>query len=183
MALLEGQGLSKRFGGVCALEEVRFTIEAGSIVGLIGPNGAGKTTLFNIVAGTFPPSTGTVKFKNETITGLSPSRICRHGIARTFQVTRPFGEMSCLENVAVAVVNRHPGCPREQWETLARESLAAVNLEHLKDTAAKHLNVVQKKRLEIARSIATEPELLMLDEVLGGLNTQEIQEAIHFIRQ
>jgi branched-chain amino acid transport system ATP-binding protein len=183
MALLQGRGLSKRFGGVQALEDVDLTVEAGSIVGLIGPNGAGKTTLFNILAGAFPPSAGEVLFKGEAITGLPAYRICRKGIARTFQVTRPFGEMTCLENVAVAVVNRRPGCPRSQWETLAKESLAAVGLDAFEETAAKHLNVVQKKRLEIARSLATEPRLLMLDEVLGGLNTQEIQEAIGFIRR
>jgi len=183
VALLQGRGLSKRFGGVQALEDVNFDVEAGTIVGLIGPNGAGKTTLFNIVAGAFAPSAGSVRFQNASITGMPAFRICRQGIARTFQVTRPFGEMTCLENVAVAVVNRHPGCPRQKWETLARENLAAVGLEALADTAAKHLNVVQKKRLEIARSLATEPELLMLDEVLGGLNTQEIQEAISFIRR
>jgi branched-chain amino acid transport system ATP-binding protein len=183
VALLEGHGVSKRFGGVQALEDVNFDVAAGTIVGLIGPNGAGKTTLFNIVAGAFPPSAGSVRFENAAITGLPAFRICRQGIARTFQVTRPFGEMTCLENVAVAAVNRHPGCPRPQWEALARESLAAVGLEALRDTLAKHLNVVQKKRLEIARSLATEPKLLMLDEVLGGLNTQEIQEAIGFIRR
>ncbi len=183
MALLEGRGVSKRFGGVQALEDVNFEVEAGSIVGLIGPNGAGKTTLFNIVAGAFPPSAGSVHFENTPITGMSAFRICRQGIARTFQVTRPFGEMTCLENVAVAVVNRNQGCPRHKWENLAREYLDAVGLAMLADTAAKHLNVVQKKRLEIARSLATEPKLLMLDEVLGGLNTQEIQEAIGFIRQ
>lgn len=183
MALLEGKGLSKRFGGVQALTDVNFELEAGTIVGLIGPNGAGKTTLFNIVAGAFPSSTGTVYFKGAEISGMPPFRICQQGIARTFQVTRPFGDMTCLENVAVGVVNRRPGCSREQWESMAVESLVAVGLEHLRHTAAKHLNVVQKKKLEIARSIATEPELLMLDEVLGGLNTQEIQEAIGFIRQ
>jgi branched-chain amino acid transport system ATP-binding protein len=183
VALLQGRGLNKRFGGVQALEEVDFDVQAGTIVGLIGPNGAGKTTLFNIVAGTFPPSSGLVLFGGQTITGMPAFRICRQGIARTFQVARPFGEMTCLENVAVAAVNRHPGYPKGQWMTLARESLAAVGLEALEDTAAKHLNVVQKKRLEIARSLATEPTLLMLDEVLGGLNTQEIQEAIGFIRR
>jgi len=183
MALLQGRGLSKRFGGVQALEDVDLTVEAGSIVGLIGPNGAGKTTLFNILAGAFPPSAGEVLFNGEAITGMPAYRVCRKGIARTFQVTRPFGEMTCLENVAVAVVNRRQACPRSQWEALARESLAAVGLEAFEETAAKHLNVVQKKRLEIARSLATEPRLLMLDEVLGGLNTQEIQEAIGFIRR
>jgi branched-chain amino acid transport system ATP-binding protein len=183
VALLEGRGIGKRFGGVQALADVSFEVEAGAIVGLIGPNGAGKTTLFNIVAGAFPPSQGQVFFEGQAITGLPAFRICRQGVARTFQVTRPFGEMTCLENVGVAVVNRRPGCPRDEWEARARACLEAVGLAPQAEIAAKHLNVVQKKRLEIARSLATEPKLLMLDEVLGGLNTQEIQEAIGFIRR
>jgi len=183
VALLEGRAIGKRFGGVQALADVSFEVEAGAIVGLIGPNGAGKTTLFNIVAGAFAPSQGQVFFQGAEITGLPAFRICRQGVARTFQVTRPFGEMSCLENVAVAVINRHPACSRERWEDLARGSLEAVGLTAQAQTAAKHLNVIQKKRLEIARSLATEPRLLMLDEVLGGLNNQEIQEAIGFIRR
>jgi len=183
VALIEGRGIRKHFGGVQALEAVDFSVEAGSIVGLIGPNGAGKTTLFNILAGTFAPSAGHVLFAGETITGLPAVQICRRGIARTFQVTRPFGEMTCLENVAVGVINRHPGCPRSRWEPLAAAQLAAVGLGEYGHLPAKQLNVVQKKRLEIARALATEPRLLMLDEVLGGLNTQEIQEAIGFIRR
>ncbi len=182
MALLEGRRLSKRFGGVQALTEVDFAVEAGAIVGLIGPNGAGKTTLFNIVAGALPPGEGQVVFDGWPITGKPAFRICRRGIARTFQVTRPFGEMTCLENVAVAIVNRRPDLGRAAWGPMAMEYLEAVGLGALAETAAKHLNVIQKKRLEIARALATEPKLLMLDEVLGGLNTQEIQEAVGFIR-
>jgi len=157
-------------------------VEAGAIVGLIGPNGAGKTTLFNIVAGALPPGEGQVVFDGWPITGKPAFRICRRGIARTFQVTRPFGEMTCLENVAVAIVNRRPDLGRAAWGPMAMEYLEAVGLGALAETAAKHLNVIQKKRLEIARALATEPKLLMLDEVLGGLNTQEIQEAVGFIR-
>ena len=183
MALLEGHGLSKFFGGVQALNAVDFEVAAGTIVGLIGPNGAGKTTLFNIVAGAMAPSQGQVHFDGSPITGLPAFKICRQGIARTFQVTRPFGEMTCLENVAVGIINRHPGLSRAVWQDRALAYLAAVGLEPLAHTAAKQLNVVHKKRLEIARSLATEPKLLMLDEVLGGLNTQEIQEAVAFIRQ
>jgi branched-chain amino acid transport system ATP-binding protein len=182
VALLEGRRLSKRFGGVQALTEVDFAVEAGAIVGLIGPNGAGKTTLFNIVAGALPPGEGQVVFDGWPITGKPAFRICRRGIARTFQVTRPFGEMTCLENVAVAIVNRRPDLGRAAWGPMAMEYLEAVGLGALAETAAKHLNVIQKKRLEIARALATEPKLLMLDEVLGGLNTQEIQEAVGFIR-
>jgi branched-chain amino acid transport system ATP-binding protein len=182
LALLEGRGISKRFGGVQALTQVDFEVEAGTIVGLIGPNGAGKTTLFNIVAGAMAPSAGEVLFDGDRITGLSAFRICRRGIARTFQVTRPFAEMTCLENVAVGIVNRHPGTGRADWQVLAREYLEAVGLAGQTETPARQLNVIQKKRLEIARALATEPQLLMLDEVLGGLNTYEVQEAVAFIR-
>ncbi len=183
MAVLEGRGISKHFGGVKALTGVDFSVEEGSIVGLIGPNGAGKTTLFNIVAGAIAPSAGRITFQGRAITGLNAIQVCRQGIARTFQVTRPFGGMTCLENVAVGIINRHPGCPRHRWQAGALTLLEAVGLKALALTEARLLNVVQKKRLEIARALATEPRLLMLDEVLGGLNTQEIQEAIGFIRR
>ncbi len=183
MALLEGHGVSRAFGGVRALDGVDFAVEAGTIVGLIGPNGAGKTTLFNIVAGALAPSQGTVRFDGRQISGLPANRISRRGIARTFQVTRPFGVMTCLENVAVGIINRHPALGQSEWQDRAAGFLAEVGLEAQARTAAKHLNVIQKKRLEIARALATEPRLLMLDEVLGGLNTQEIQEAVGFIRE
>ncbi len=182
MALLEGRKISKFFGGVQALNEVDFTVERGTIVGLIGPNGAGKTTLFNTVAGAFKPSSGRVTFDGRDISGLPANAVCRLGMARTFQVTRPFAAMTCLENAMVAAVNRHPTKPRAFIETLAREKLALVGLADMEDLEARHLNVVQKKRLEMARALATEPTLLMLDEVLGGLNTQEINQAVTFIR-
>jgi branched-chain amino acid transport system ATP-binding protein len=182
MALLEGRKISKFFGGVQALNEVDFTVERGTIVGLIGPNGAGKTTLFNTVAGTFKPSSGRVTFDGRDISGLPANAVCRLGMARTFQVTRPFAAMTCLENAMVAAVNRHPTKPRAFIETLAREKLALVGLADMEGFEARHLNVVQKKRLEVARALATEPTLLMLDEVLGGLNTQEINQAVTFIR-
>jgi branched-chain amino acid transport system ATP-binding protein len=182
MALLEGRKISKFFGGVQALNEVDFTIERGTIVGLIGPNGAGKTTLFNTVAGAFKPSSGRVTFDGRDVTGLPANAVCRLGMARTFQVTRPFAAMTCLENAMVAAVNRHPNKPRAFIEALAREKLALVGLAGMEGNEARHLNVVQKKRLEMARALATEPTLLMLDEVLGGLNTQEISQAVAFIR-
>ncbi len=181
MALLEGRKISKTFGGVQALSEVDFTVEKGSIVGLIGPNGAGKTTLFNAVAGAFKPSSGQVFFDGNDITGLPANAICRMGMARTFQVTRPFGGMTCLENVMVAAINRHPHQPKSFIESCAREKLGLVGLSDLQSLEARQLNVVQKKRLEMARALATEPKLLMLDEVLGGLNTQEIKQAVAFI--
>ncbi len=180
--LLEGRKISKRFGGVQALSEVDFHVEEGSITGLIGPNGAGKTTLFSIVAGALKPTSGRSFFEGQEITGLPADQICRRGIARTFQIVRPFASMSCLENVLVAAVNRHPKRPRAALEAAARDLLGQVGLADFADQEARHLNVIQKKRLELARALATEPRLLLLDEVLGGLNTQEIQEAVEDIR-
>jgi branched-chain amino acid transport system ATP-binding protein len=181
MALLEGRKISKSFGGVQALGNVDFEVEQGTIVGLIGPNGAGKTTLFNVVAGGFKPTSGRVVFADAEVTGFPANRICRLGMARTFQVTRPFARMTCLENVMVAAINRHPHQSRPAIENLAREKLNRVGLGESAGIEAGQLNVVQKKRLEVARALATEPKLLMLDEVLGGLNTQEINQAIEFI--
>jgi branched-chain amino acid transport system ATP-binding protein len=182
VALLEGRNVSKSFGGVQALSQVDFTVERGTIVGLIGPNGAGKTTLFNAVAGAFKPTSGRIVFDEADITGLPANAVCRLGMARTFQVTRPFGAMTCLENVMVAAINRHPQKPRAFIESSAREKLSFVGLAEMEGVEARHLNVIQKKRLEMARALATEPKLLMLDEVLGGLNTQEISQAVEFIR-
>jgi branched-chain amino acid transport system ATP-binding protein len=182
MALLEGRKISKSFGGVQALSQVDLAVEQGTIVALIGPNGAGKTTLFNVVAGALRPSSGQVVFDGRDITGLPANAVCRLGMARTFQVTRPFAAMTCLENIMVAAVNRHPQAPRAFVEDLARQKLRLVGLADMEGFEARHLNVVQKKRLEMARAIATAPKLLMLDEVLGGLNTQEINQAVAFIR-
>jgi branched-chain amino acid transport system ATP-binding protein len=183
MALLEGRKICKSFGGVQALHNVDFAVAQGTIVGLIGPNGAGKTTLFNAVAGAFKPTSGQVVFDGADITGLPANAICRRGMARTFQVPRPFAAMTCLENVMVAAINRYPEKPRSFIEGLAHEKLALVGLADMERFEASHLNVVQKKRLEMARALATGPKLLMLDEVLGGLNTQEINQAVTFIRR
>jgi branched-chain amino acid transport system ATP-binding protein len=183
LALLEGRALSKRFGGVTAVDRVTFSVEAGTIVALIGPNGAGKTTLFNLVAGALKPDSGQIVFDGEEITGLPANITCRRGLARTFQVTRPFATMTCLENVAVAVVNSPRSRANGDWRQAAHEYLKAVGLDDLAHSEARQLNVVQKKRLEIARALATRPKLLMLDEVLGGLNTQEILQAVDFIRR
>jgi branched-chain amino acid transport system ATP-binding protein len=182
LPLLEGRGLSKHFGGVQALREVTFAVEPQTIVGLIGPNGAGKTTLFNAIAGVFKPSAGKVIFDQTDITGLPANQTCRRGISRTFQVTRPFGDLTCLENVMVAAVNRHPRLSTSRIQDLSMERLEVVEMSDLAQVHAGNLNLIQKKRLEIARALATEPKLLMLDEVLGGLNTQEIARAVEFIR-
>ena len=182
MALLVGQGLAKHFGGVRALDGVDFALEPGTITGLIGPNGAGKTTLFNLVAGAVRPTAGRVAFQGRDITGLPPNRICRMGIARTFQITRPFGDMTCLENVAVAVINRPDPPPGGRWEADALEALETVGLADRARLRAAQLNLIEKKKLELARALASRPKLLLLDEVLGGLNSAEIAQAVELIR-
>jgi len=181
--LLEGHGLTKRFGGVLALDNVDITIEKGTIMGLIGPNGAGKTTLFNALSGTFPLTAGKILFKGKDITNRHADKICKLGIARTFQIPRPFPEMTCFENVKVAIINRPEGIRGTTVEAVADDILEFLGLSHQRETEAKHLNLIEKKRLEMARALATDPELLLLDEVLAGLNTQEIGEAITLIRR
>jgi len=183
LILLEGRGLCKRFGGVVALDQVSFTVDERTIVALIGPNGAGKTTLFNLVAGAQKPDSGQILFAGEEITGMPANVTCRLGLARTFQVTRPFATMTCLANVGVAVVNSPRSGNSGNWLPAAHEFLKIVGLGDLAHSEARHLNVVQKKRLEIARALATRPKLLMLDEVLGGLNSHEIVQAVNFIRR
>lgn len=183
MKLLQGKQLSKRFGGVLAINEMDFDIRKGEIIGLIGPNGAGKTTIFNIVAGAFKPTGGRVLFDGSDITGLMPYQICRRGIARTFQVARPFLDMNCLENVMVPAINRQEKGDHTDNENLVLESLEFVGLLDQKDVLAKNLNLIDKKRLEMARALATRPRLLLLDEVLGGLNTQEIVQAVDLIQR
>jgi len=183
LALLEGYGISKRFGGVQALRDVDFTLEQGEIVGLIGPNGAGKTTLFNVIAGAFRPTSGRVIFDGKDITGHTANRTCRQGIARTFQVTRPFLEMTCLENVGVSVINSPRQTPHGGWQEQAREVLDYVGLLSNETTLANGLNLIDKKKLEMARALATKPKVLLLDEVLAGLNSQEILQAVELIQK
>ncbi len=182
MALLEGHGLTKKFGGVLALKNVDFALNKGEIVGLIGPNGAGKTTLFNLIAGTFRPTSGHVIFNGRDITGHTANQTCRLGVARTFQVTRPFPEMTCLENVGVSVINSPRQAESGDWHESAQSVLKQVGLHHHGKTLAKSLNLIEKKKLEMARALATKPNILLLDEVLGGLNSQEIQDSVVLIR-
>ena len=179
--MLKGCGLCKNFGGVAALKDVDINLEKGSLIGLIGPNGAGKTTLFNAIAGAFPLSSGTLNFNGKALDGRSANAICQLGIARTFQVPRPFAEMTCLENVLVPLVNRPLLGERIALLKEGREILQFVGLDHRDDTLAKELNLVEKKRLEMARALSTKPKLLLLDEVLGGLNTREIGAAVGLI--
>ena len=183
MALLAIENLEKRFGGVVAVRGVDMSVEAGERVGLIGANGAGKTTLFAVIAGNQKPSAGTITFDGKRIEGRRPDQISRRGIARTFQVVRPFGELSVLENLAVgAMFGARQERSMERAEERAREILEDVGLSGRAGDFASELTLAGRKRLEVARALATEPKLLMLDEVLAGLTPSEVNEAVTMIR-
>lgn len=177
MKLLEISKITKRFGGLLALKEVDFSINEGEIVGLIGPNGAGKTTLFNVITGVFPPNSGTVRFKGKDITGLKPHMICRLGIARTFQIPKPFPKMSLYENILAAFTFKSRGDQRSSDVILeVSRILEKVKLKGKEQVLALKLSVFEQRMLEIARALATGPELLLLDEVMAGLNPKETKE-------
>jgi branched-chain amino acid transport system ATP-binding protein len=180
-ALLEVRGLTKRFGGLVANEDVSFTLDAGEILGLIGPNGAGKTTLFNSIAGFFAPSAGTIHFEGRNVAGAPPERMAALGIARTFQIVRVFQSMTVLENVMVGAM-LHDKAPKKA-ERAARERLAFVGMGHRADHDASLLTVAEQKRLEVARALAARPRLLLLDETMAGLTPFEVQEAVALVRK
>ncbi len=182
-AILEGKNLSKTFGGLTAVKDVDFHLLPGEIVGLIGPNGAGKTTLFNLISGIFPPDTGSLFFNARDIRGLKAFEICRLGIARTFQIVRPFLKMTCLENVLIGIIGRNDGEKkgREAQREEAAEVLKFIGLQGYEIKLAADLTLIQKKRLEMARALATLPKVLLLDEVLAGLNPSEIHQALDLI--
>jgi len=180
-ALIEGR-LTKSFGGLVAIKEVNFHLTKGEIVGLIGPNGAGKTTLFNLISGVFHPDSGKLYFNSRDITSLKPYQICRLGIARTFQIVRPFLKMSCFENILVGIIGRNDkDGGKEERRDEVRTLLKFVGLENREQTLAKDLTLIEKKRLEMARALATKPKVLLLDEVLAGLNPSEILQALELI--
>ena len=180
MSLLEVNNVSIFFGGLAAVSNVTFTVEKGEILAIIGPNGAGKTTLFNIVNGFYKPSLGTVSFNGETISGLKPHQICRRGLARTFQVVKPLQRMSVLDNVIASAFLR---CDtKAQAEAVSREILEFTGLSEDADMISKGLPLGKRKRLEIARALATGPELLLLDESFAGLNPAELDVSIEIIR-
>lgn len=180
-ALLELDDVSQRFGGLRALDGVSFAVNEGQICGLIGPNGAGKSTLFGIIAGAQRPCGGRVRFRGADVTGWSPARAAKSGVARTFQLMRVFPSMTVLENVTVAGYLHHPR--RAAAEARAAEALALTGLAPQAGSLAGTLTVASKKRLEIARALATDPTLLLLDEALSGLTPVEGQEAIEVVRQ
>jgi branched-chain amino acid transport system ATP-binding protein len=181
--MLQVQNVTRRFGGLQALTDVSFDLPEGQILGLIGPNGAGKTTLFNAVNGVFPPNTGHIIFRGRDITGLPPYEVARLGLARTHQVVRPLNELSVRENVTVgACFGRHNHGLAEA-RRVADEVMALVGLTSRASALASSLNVAQKKRLELARALAAQPYLLLLDEVLAGLNPTEIAEMVQTVRK
>ena len=181
MALLEVQELTKRFGGLVANDHINLQVNEAEIVGLIGPNGAGKTTLFNCIAGFYPPSGGTVRFKGEDITGLPANEVCLLGIARTFQLVRIFKDMTLMDNVMVGAFNRTNLAARAKKKALA--VLDFCGLSPKKSMLAGGLTIADKKRMEFAKALATEPALLMLDEAMAGLNQTETAEAIELVKK
>ena len=181
MAILETELLGKRFGSIVAVDAVDFSLEEGEVVGLIGPNGAGKTTFFNLITGYYRPTTGTVRYRGDDITGESPHRVAKRGIARTFQVPKPLNELSVLDNVTVGAMSRT--ARRAEARQIARETLDRVNYPGEYDEVAATCNVAQLKRLEIAKAVATDPDVLMLDEVVAGLNQSERQGLVAVIQK
>ena len=174
------RSLSKDFGGVHAVDAVDFDAEEGSILGLIGPNGAGKTTLFNLVSGYLPPTRGTISLFGRDVTGLKPYTLARLGVSRTFQVVRPFPRLTVLENVMVGAFLRHKSAA--DAERHAAAVLERIGLIRQADAPASALTLAARKRLEIAKALAVEPRLLLLDEVVAGLNPSEVTATIELIR-
>ena len=179
--LLEVTGLSKRFGGLQAVQDVSFQVEEGEIVGIIGPNGAGKTTVFNLLSGVYRPDSGHVRFRGEEITGLPPHEICRRGIGRTFQLTRPFARLTVRQTVTIGALNWASSVAEAaRW---ADRVLEEVGLAPKRDALGGELTVADRKRLEFARALATRPRLLLLDEVVAGLTPAEVREMVALIQR
>lgn len=185
MALLELNKVTKYFGGLCALFEIDLSVSTREIIGLIGPNGSGKTTLFNVITGLYPLTRGSIRFKQEEIVGLKPYQICHKGIGRTFQITKQFNRLTVLENVMVgtfygkekAVGDRH------RAQRFTEEVLDRVGLGLKRNYRVSDLTIEDKKRLELGKALATQPELLLLDEVMAGLNPTEIKELVELLRR
>ncbi len=180
--LLEVHGISKRFGGLLAVDGVSFEVGEGEIVGLIGPNGAGKTTLFNLINGVIKPDQGRIVFANHDITGWPPEKVARHGLARTHQIVKPLHELTVLDNVVVGACFGSEHLPLKQAREVALEVLDRVGLGARKDALARELTIAGKKRLEVARSLASRPKAILLDEVLAGLNPTEVRHMIGIVR-
>ncbi|MBI4560601.1 MAG: ABC transporter ATP-binding protein [Candidatus Rokubacteria bacterium] len=182
MALLEVEGLSRSFGGVVAVRDVSFAVDAGEIVGVMGPNGSGKTTLFNLITGALTPDRGRIRLAGEPVTGLSPHRICAKGIARTFQLVHPFPGLTALENVLVGQLYGRKRLAFARARDEAERLLNTVGLGGKGHLPAAQLTVVERKRLELARALATAPRVLLMDEFMAGLTPAEVGEAIALLR-
>jgi branched-chain amino acid transport system ATP-binding protein len=180
-ARLEVQGIGKRFHGLRAVHDVGFGVPAGAIHALIGPNGAGKTTIFNMIAGVFAPSAGTITLDGKRISGLRPDRACDAGVGRTFQIVRPFKGLSVLENVTIGALHRRPQLAeaRDRAEAI----LSRLGLHERRHQMAEKLTLPDRKRLEVARALATDPKLLLLDEVMAGLRPTEVDVMVAFLRE
>ena len=179
MSILEIKHVSKFFGGLAANSDVSFSMEEGMVMGLIGPNGAGKTTLFNCITGYYPPSRGEILFRGQRMNGLQPDKVCKLGMARTWQKVRPLAKLSVLDNVMVGALCRTSSLKTAR--ELASEQLKLVHLNHKDNFLAGGLPIGERKKLEVARVLATQPKLLLLDEVMGGLNQAESEEIIQLI--
>src|SRR5580693_3768148 len=173
------RGLNKRFGGLRAVQDVSFTVQENETVALIGPNGAGKTTSFHLITGFHRPDSGSVLAYGRDITGMKPHDICAHGLVRTFQVAKPFGAMTVLDNVMTGAFLRDKNANAARAK--AREAIEFVGLSARELTAAKDLTTIDQRRLEMARALATQPRLLLLDEVMAGLNPSEIDQAVALV--
>lgn len=181
MALLELRDVVKSFGGLRAVNHLSFGVEKGEIVGLIGPNGAGKTTVFNLISGFIRPDSGRILYQGQDLVGLKPHQICHSGLTRTFQITKPFAELTVLANAAVGALywtSSYREALRYAWTCLERTGMA----DRAHRTAA-DLTVSEQRRLELARALATRPRLLLLDEVMAGLNPAEVGEMLALLRQ
>jgi branched-chain amino acid transport system ATP-binding protein len=183
--ILEAVNISKFFGGVQAVKNVSFTLRRGEILGLIGPNGAGKTTLFNTIAGVYKPNSGSILFKGQTISGLKPHQICHLGIARTFQIVKPLTTLTVIENVMVGVRFGKSKELFDRWDfySPALDILKLIGFADKKDILCESLNIGEKKKVELARTLATKPELILLDETIAGLNPVETEQMMSLIRR
>lgn len=181
MPLLELKEVNKNFGGLKAVSQVSFELNGGEILGIIGPNGAGKTTLFNVITGFLKPDSGEVWFNGEKTVGLKPHQVCKKGMVRTFQLVKPFIELTVLENVVVAALNRAKTIKEAREKAL--RTIELVGLREKTNTLSSGLTLGHRKRLELARTLATEPKLLLLDEVMAGLTPTEVDELIRLLQE
>ena len=184
MHILEGKNLTKNFGGLTAVASVDFYVDQGEVLGLIGPNGAGKTTLFNLISAALVPKPGTITFKGQNITRMKPYKICRMGIARTFQTVKIFGNMPVFDNVRIgALFGTSTRLSSAEADRVTSELLSFVELSNQKYAMAKDLTLANQKRLEVARALSTRPELLLLDEMMAGLTYTEVAQAMELVEK